>query len=189
MSDVQLSDTTEKVPSTREALIAAGLKCFAESGYTGARLSDIVEQTGLTTGAFYRRFSSKAEFFHVLFVAYGDELQSALATSGSFAEQVEAWIRVGRRHLGVVRASAEIQHLEPGEMQAQRRLREVCGGLIAQKLPDVGDWRKSRAVALMLADTVAQYVLMEAAGWVEERDPATVARALARLVENGLYRP
>lgn len=184
LEDQQVSDDAL---STRDALIVAGLKCFAERGYTGARLSDIVAETGLTTGAFYRHFASKIEFFHVLFVAYGDDLQARLAACSSFTEQVEQWIRLARVHRGVVRAAAEVQHLDAGELEARRRLREVCAGLIVPHL-HVESWRAGRTAALMLADVVAQYVLMEAAGWVEEREPADVARALGHLAEKGLYR-
>ncbi len=184
----QQADGTDGLP-TREALMVAGLKCFAEHGYTGSRLSDIVEQTGLTTGAFYRHFASKAEFFHVLFVAYGEELQSTLAECSSFPEQVEAWIRIARKHRGVIRAAAEIQHIEPAEVEARRRLRDTCAGLIAAHLGEVeGGWLRARSAALLLCDVVAQYGLMEAAGWIEERDPAAVAKALGHLVDQGLYR-
>lgn len=182
------ADPPEALP-TQEALMVAGQKCFAERGYTGARLADIVEETGLTTGAFYRHFASKLEFFHVLFVAYGEDLQSALAASSTFTEQVAAWIEVARRHRGVVRAAAEVVHTEPSELESRRRLRDACAGIIAPHLEAVGSWREARSAALLLADVVAQYVFMEAAGWVEPREPAAVAGALGGLVDHGLYRP
>jgi AcrR family transcriptional regulator len=191
MSEALKDDRTEPSESlpTQEALMVAGLKCFAERGYTGARLSDIVEETGLTTGAFYRHFSSKLEFFHVLFMAYGEELQSALAASATFTEQVAAWIEVARRHRGTVRASAEVAHTEPTELEARRRLRDACAGIIAPHLEAAGSWREARSAALLLADVVAQYVFMEAAGWVAPREPEAVAGALGGLVDHGLYLP
>jgi AcrR family transcriptional regulator len=179
----------ERARSTQEALIAAGLKCFAERGFTGSRLVDIVETAGLTTGAFYRRFSSKLDFFHALFMAYGEDLQSALAESADLRELVAAWVAVARRHRGVVRAAAEVVYAEPSELEARRRLRDACAGIMAQQLESPRGWHEARHAALLLADVVAQYVFMEAAGWLEQRDPDEVADSVARLVDHGLYGP
>ncbi len=49
-------------------------------------------------------------------------------------------------------------------------------------------WRQTHGSAVMLVDTLDQHVLMEAAGWIPEREPAAVAAALGNLVERGLYR-
>jgi AcrR family transcriptional regulator len=179
----------ERTLSTQEALMAAGLECFAKRGFTGSRLVDIVETAGLTTGAFYRRFSGKLDFFHALFSAYGDELQSALAGSADLRGQVAAWIAVARRHRGVVRAAAEVVYAEPAELEARRRLRDACAGIMAQQLESPRGWHEARHAALLLADVVAQYVFMEAAGWLEPRDPAEVADSVTRLVDHGLYGP
>lgn len=45
----------------RERLLDAAAEVFAESGYEGARVAQIAERAGLTTGAIYNRFSGKSE--------------------------------------------------------------------------------------------------------------------------------
>lgn len=56
-----------KREATYQLLLEAGMKCFAEKGYAAATLSDIVELTGYTKGAFYGHFKSKEELFiHIL---------------------------------------------------------------------------------------------------------------------------
>lgn len=45
----------------RDRLVAAAAEEFAEKGYDRARVADIAERAGLTTGAIYGRFRGKAE--------------------------------------------------------------------------------------------------------------------------------
>jgi AcrR family transcriptional regulator len=172
--------------SSEDALLEAGRKCFAEEGYAGSRLATIVHEVGLTTGAFYRRFPSKADFFHALFVTYGEDLQAALAESESLQDQFAAWIRVSREHRGVVRASMEMLHRDPAHATARQRLRGLCAGLLARHLEAKLSWRDARGAALILSDVLDQYSVMETVGWIEE-DPSIVAANLNELVDHGLY--
>lgn len=56
-----------KREATYQLLLEAGMKCFSENGYAVTTISDIVELTGHTKGAFYGHFKSKEEFFiHIL---------------------------------------------------------------------------------------------------------------------------
>lgn len=45
----------------RDRLLDAAAEIFAESGYEGARVQQIAERAGMTTGAMYNRFSGKSE--------------------------------------------------------------------------------------------------------------------------------
>src|SRR3954466_2564169 len=49
------------VDLTRERLIEAAARVFAEKGYDRAGVQEIARRAGLTTGAIYGRFSGKAE--------------------------------------------------------------------------------------------------------------------------------
>lgn len=51
---------------TRERLLDAGLKLFAQKGFAGTAISDLEVEAGLKpgTGSFYRHFSSKEEVLH-----------------------------------------------------------------------------------------------------------------------------
>jgi len=49
--------------ATRERLLAAAEKVFAEKGYDGAKLADIAEEAGVSVGAVYFRFKDKDALF------------------------------------------------------------------------------------------------------------------------------
>ena len=53
----------EKTVSTLERIQQAALDEFAEKGFLGASLRQIVKNAGVTTGAFYGYFSSKEALF------------------------------------------------------------------------------------------------------------------------------
>jgi AcrR family transcriptional regulator len=48
---------------TRKDLLDAATSCFAEYGYAGTRISDIVFRAGVSQGNFYRHFTGKDEIF------------------------------------------------------------------------------------------------------------------------------
>ena len=49
------------VEPTRERILSAAAQVFAEYGFTGASMPAIAAQSGITAGAIYRHFTSKAE--------------------------------------------------------------------------------------------------------------------------------
>ena len=117
-------------PSSRQALMDAASACFAERGYGGSRLADITEMSGLSIRAFYRHFPRKADLFRAVFVAYGEELQEELASGATLEDKAAAWIRVSRRHRGVVRAAMEVVHRGNEPAAEQRRLRDRCSAIL-----------------------------------------------------------
>lgn len=173
--------------STRDALAAAGLARLAEHGYSGSRLADIAGAAGLTTGAFYRYFDGKLDFYRTLFDEYAGTLQSALNASDTLREQISIWIDISRQYRGVIRAATELARRDTTEAAQRRNLRETAAHLLARHLTATASWQETRTQALMLVDILEQYVLMEAAGWTVERRPADVANALSRLISDGLY--
>lgn len=46
---------------TKERILEAALKLFAQSGYSGTSMSDIAKQLGITKGALYKHYTSKQE--------------------------------------------------------------------------------------------------------------------------------
>jgi AcrR family transcriptional regulator len=53
----------EKKNQTRERILRAAAACFAEQGYSGCSVSDIVERAGVSKGALYVHFKTKEELF------------------------------------------------------------------------------------------------------------------------------
>jgi AcrR family transcriptional regulator len=78
--------------AVRERIVLAALRVFAEKGFHGATMQDVVAASGLSVGAIYTYFGSKAE----LFLASCDltseqaveELMSRLDPSASTAERL-----------------------------------------------------------------------------------------------------
>jgi AcrR family transcriptional regulator len=63
----------EKRAANRARLLEAAVRVFADSGYHGASVEDIAEQSGLSNGALYYNFTSKEK----LFLALMDERMQA----------------------------------------------------------------------------------------------------------------
>ncbi|MEY2469985.1 MAG: hypothetical protein QOF21_2683 [Actinomycetota bacterium] len=57
---------------TRQKLIDAATEVFLEKGYEGARVAEIARRAGLTTGAIYGNFESKANLLTAALVAAVD---------------------------------------------------------------------------------------------------------------------
>jgi len=172
---------------TREALLGAGLVTFARAGYDGARVTDIAAEAGMTTGALYGHFDSKAALFEELFQLYGNEITRALDAGTSLEAQLVQWIEVSREYRGVLRASAGILQRRPDHATARRRLREACAGLMAWHLRGPLTQRDARLVARILIDVLDQYTLMESMDRTERRDAVDVAAALHGMVLEGVY--
>jgi AcrR family transcriptional regulator len=54
---------TERTDATRRALLDAGLELFCERGYADVGVDEIAAQAGVTSGALYHHFASKAGLF------------------------------------------------------------------------------------------------------------------------------
>ena len=68
---------------TRAALLNAAAKTFAARGYDGASISEISSEAGLTSGAVYAHFASKAELFVATLRAFGErDLDQLLGAGG-----------------------------------------------------------------------------------------------------------
>jgi AcrR family transcriptional regulator len=64
---------------TRRRLIEAAGRVFAERGYEGARIADIAREAGLSSGAIYAHYGSKAELLLEATRSHGaDELNQLL---------------------------------------------------------------------------------------------------------------
>jgi AcrR family transcriptional regulator len=168
--------------------MSAGRRAFAERGYAGARLADISGYAGLTTGAFYRHFPSKIDFFRSLFDEYGSDLRDALTRGRTLRAQLVGWMEVAREHRGVIRAVQELARAGTQEAETRRLLRKDVAALLEGRLGQLVEIDDLHEASLLISDVVNQYVLMEAAGWIPERDLTAVAGQVERLALKGLYR-
>jgi AcrR family transcriptional regulator len=83
--------------ANRAAILAAGREVFAESGYAGASVRDIVRRTGLAPGTFYNYFPDKAAIFHALVVETGEQARSRVRAARRRARTAEEFVEGGYR--------------------------------------------------------------------------------------------
>src|SRR4051812_35177250 len=83
----------ERRATSRAKLVEAALVCLAERGYSGASLPEIVRQAGMSNGALWRHFPSKAELLAAAALEAEQRLLAAAPsspTAGKPAERIDA---------------------------------------------------------------------------------------------------
>jgi len=90
------SNRQPRAEATRAHIVATAALAFAERGYEGVSLNDLVAASALSKGAFYFHFASKEDLALAAFRAKQEELVSRLLANElpeSASEQVEALLR------------------------------------------------------------------------------------------------
>jgi AcrR family transcriptional regulator len=101
----------ERSETTRAALIGAARELFAERGYAGVGTEEIVQRSGVTRGALYHHFRSKAKLFEAVFVEMEEELARRFAAEAlSKADPYEALIAGAELFLEICR-EPEVQRI------------------------------------------------------------------------------
>lgn len=181
---------------TRSRLLDAAVEVFAARGYEGARVADITRAAGLSSGAVYAHYSSKAELLVDAIRAHGpDELGRLMATGSGGESLPDVLHRLG--------AALEQRHQAQGSllleaMAASRRDPELCavlsGSLAHREDVLAGLARHSLAAGAIdddvAPDVVARFCLMVALGAMVVRvldlpptDTDDWSRFIGRLVD------
>jgi AcrR family transcriptional regulator len=108
-------------PSVRDRLVAAAAEVFAERGYEGARVQEIVRRAGLSTGAIYTNFRNKAD---LLLAAVGTAQVDSLFATIELAGDVADGLRSAGHELPTARRDTRPLLFEA--MVAARRDLEVA---------------------------------------------------------------
>ena len=82
----------EKRAVTREQVLEAAARTFPKHGYHAASVDEIAEEAGLSTGAVYSNFESKAELFLALYERYMDKHIEGLEQTVSSGATLQAQI-------------------------------------------------------------------------------------------------
>jgi len=86
---------TKRSTTTRQEILCAGLRVFAERGYAGASIEAITAAARVSKPALYYYFGSKAGLFRALVDWAYDEchaqMQSAASSTGSLSERLTAF--------------------------------------------------------------------------------------------------
>ncbi|WP_405149036.1 TetR/AcrR family transcriptional regulator [Sphaerisporangium sp. NBC_01403] len=81
---------------TRERLLRAAADVFAERGYDGTRVADIAAAAGVSNGALYAHFGSKAELIVTALRAHGRQLLATLFAADPNRSITELLLVIGR---------------------------------------------------------------------------------------------
>jgi AcrR family transcriptional regulator len=145
---------------TRERLLDAAADVFAERGYDGTRVADIAAAAGVSNGALYSHFGSKAELLVQALRTHGRQLLAEEFAADPLQSITELLLCTGQRLL---------------------RRRDARGYLVAEALVAA---RRDQDVAEPMRDYVGERArwlaeLMRTAQAASELDPALSADALA----------
>jgi AcrR family transcriptional regulator len=81
---------------TRERLLRAAADVFAERGYDGTRVVDIAAAAGVSNGALYAHFGSKAELLVAALRAHGRRVLADLLAADPSTPVTDLLLQVGR---------------------------------------------------------------------------------------------
>ena len=140
---------TERGDRSRSAIIAAAAEIFAQRGYTGASLNEIIRASGLTKGGFYFHFASKQELaLEVIHAHQRDWMAQAM-------REAQAYPRAVDRLFELPRVLARTSHEGKGpyalrrlvdELSRDPELRDaVCGSSTSSVAIVTGQFREAQA--------------------------------------------
>ena len=81
---------------TRERLLAAAADAFAARGYDGTRVADIAAAAGVSNGALYAHFASKADLLAGALRTHGRNMLAEMFSADPEQSVVELLLRAGR---------------------------------------------------------------------------------------------
>ncbi len=134
--------------ATREAILAAGLRCFGREGYRRTALDRVAREAGISRAALYLHFANKEELFRALVddlhARALDDATAAAHGAGPLAERVAAAMAAKTaRFFDLLRAS---QHADEFLDENHRLCGEISATFAA---------KHARLLARMLATAAA----------------------------------
>lgn len=77
---------------TREAIVSAARGAFTKDGYAGASTARIARDAGVSEGALFHHYQTKAALFREVFVAIEDELNAFVRAASRDGTPMEAFL-------------------------------------------------------------------------------------------------
>ena len=145
---------------TRERLLRAAADVFAKRGYDGTRVADIAEAAGVSNGAMYAHFASKADLLVAALHAHGRRLLADMFAADPDRPVMDLLLVIGQQLL---------------DRQDSRGFLVIEALVAARRDDDVG--RPMRGYIGERADWLAGIIEFAQSGG--EVDPALSPRALA----------
>jgi len=183
----------------RSRILDAGERVFAERGYAGATVDDVIVVGGTSRATFYRYFRSKDDLFRELSRACFVEMRAVVREFGALdpdrtgreelAEIVSAYTELHSRHGGVIRAWTE--RATPPDSPLRDDAASVFGALLdemavaiaAARLPSDVDTEVQAALLFMLIERSAYYL----SNRHSTIDPARLAPTLSTMLHRAWF--
>lgn len=108
---------------TRERLLSAAADAFAQRGYDGTRVADIARAAGVSNGALYAHFGSKAELLVAALRVHGKRLLADLFAADPDRPVIDLLLAIGR---GLPQRQEPRAHLVVEALTAARRDDDVA---------------------------------------------------------------
>jgi len=165
--------TQEEAEQTRQDLLDSALTVFSQKGYAATRLEDVAQSAGVTRGAIYYHFGSKAELFSALIEEANkignSAIDRAISEGGTFT-QIVSRILVYTFYL----------------LEDDRRFREVMALQLTSPDVEVLSQRRYDEARELVASISEFFKVIIAQGELREGlDPVVAARAFLGF-QNGL---
>lgn len=188
---------------TREALVSAGRRLFAEHGYDDTSIEAVLSSSGVARGGLYHHFASKHELFDAVLEREIVRISEASATAASAAlrasgDAVQALLAGCRTWLEEVAKDAGVQRIllvDATAVVGWRRVRQLdeahtLGGLVRtmEELAAGGriDSRQVRPMAHLVLAAVAEAALVIAQAGEPREAADDVWSAVRTLLERSL---
>ncbi len=183
---------------TRQKLLDAAGRLFAEHGFAGTSVEDVAEAAGFSKGAVYYNFDSKDELFEALVEAnialLVSSLESALDEAGTIGEKLKAAQRVlaereasghGLFEFEVLMQAMRDRKLRERVAHGYARMRDAISALIDQQ------FAVAKAEPPLPPDDLAVAIIAGSLGHglLREMDPDTIRPGVMPTVIALLLRP
>lgn len=159
----------KKVEKTKHRLSEAALEVFAEKGFAGATVPEIVKRAKMAHGTFYRYFKNKQACFnhllkdlmHAVFIDFERTMDDK--EKNAVISRPLRMIKLLRKYRDVLRlAILEDQHVEPELMLNYYQIKTKIGNHYVDQLMARGDSEQSAKVkAMLIASVLESFVLNE----------------------------
>ncbi|MFE2042093.1 TetR/AcrR family transcriptional regulator [Streptomyces sp. NPDC059477] len=96
---------------TRRTLLREGRKAFAADGYAGVGVAEIVRAAGVTKGAFYHHFATKADLFHAVLEEVQQEVGHRVAAAAEVCDDPWDQLTTGCREFLTAATDPDLQRV------------------------------------------------------------------------------
>ena len=183
----------------RDRILDAGERVFAEKGYAGTTVDDVIVEASTSRATFYRYFRSKEDLFKELSRACFVEMRDVVRRFGALdpaatgraqlADIVGAYASLHRRHGGVIRAWTE--RATPPDSPLKDEAASVFGALLdemaasieAVHTPSEVDTEVQAALLFTLVERSAYYLSNRHSAI----DPARLAPTLSTMLHRAYF--